>query len=377
MNKGMKKTTLALFIVIAGFMALAWLPSFLELSGDKDTPTIGVVFTQQSDEEDYYENILQVSQFAFDRFNASQAEPLDANLVSLDHRLNERNAVQDANKLIETNNVIAFIGPLFSNVAMALKPVANGNQIPLVSNFATHNDLTKDSRYVFRICASNDQLISALVNKLKPIIKEHKLNVTVYKDVSDSYSVDLADSFRQKLGKQVPFTEISFRGADGLTQLRDLNTQAWKPSKKDVLFFPVRDLIAGKILTYMETQPYMVTAVDTVNFLPLMKKIKSHKTHIRIITTSQWIPDQSKFSNEIQIAFAEHFKRPMTIVSALTFDAAWTVAHAMKRAAKNKVTLRDALVDGTPVTGVTGKIIIGKDGNRVFSKQFFREEIVK
>ena len=79
----------------------------------------------------------------------------------------------------------------------------------------------------------------------------------------------------------------------------------------------------------------------------------------------------------MEVTFQKKFTRNMTITSALTFDAAYSAAAAYQRSQDKKISLADALRDSTKVTGVTGLILIGSDGERVFSDQFLKEEVIE
>ena len=108
-----------------------------------------------------------------------------------------------------------------------------------------------------------------------------------------------------------------------------------------------------------------------------MSHLKKEKTHIRIVTTSQWLPQKSEYSRKVEEAFKEKFHRSMTIASALAYDAAYTMASAYQRSILKSVPLVQTLRDGTRLTGVTGLIFIGADGERVFSDQFIKEDVVE
>jgi ABC-type branched-subunit amino acid transport system substrate-binding protein len=281
-------------------------------------------------------------------------------------------------KVAVDDNPVAIVGPVYSNVGMGLKGWVNKTEIPMISIFATHNDLTKNSNYVFRICASNRRLVKTMAEYLIPEVQKHHLNIISFKDLSDDYSTDLADTFRIYIsGVKTNYNEVLFKGVAGIERLRDLNSKVWSPTKSDVLFMPTRDIVAAHILSAMESEPYLVAAIDTVDFLHLMKRVKSQKTHIRLVTTSQWLPQKSDYSKKVEKDFEDHFGRKMSIMSALTYDATYTAVAAYHRSQTKGTTLVQALRDGTKIRGVTGVIYIGHDGERVFSDQFLKEEIIE
>ena len=351
---------------------------------NSNKPTIVVLYTAEPpDNKEEFENLRDVAQFAFDYYQTESKMKIDAQLVAVDDRDDPQHALKALKKLFAEKKPAAIIGPLYSNVAMGLKDFINQVQIPLVSIFATHNDLTKNSQYIFRICASNRRLVKSMADYLMQEVKtqeakKHELSITVFKDLSDDYSIDLADTFRLSMeGTKVNYNEVLFKGLNGLEHLKDINSRIWSPTKKDILFLPTRDIIAGRVIASLETEPYLVAAIDTVDFLHLMTKLKSQKSHIQLATTSQWLPQKSAFSKKIEEAFQKHFHRTMTINSALTFDAAYTVAQAYQRALDKSISLDAALRDSTKITGVTGLILLGADGERRFSDQFLKKDFIE
>jgi ABC-type branched-subunit amino acid transport system substrate-binding protein len=371
---------LMFFLILFFLINAAWIPASRAANTKPAKTKMVVLYTAKSaDEAEDYENLLEVAQFAVEQVESEKKVKSGINLVAIDDKDDPQHSEKMLKKIFADGKPAAIIGPLYSNVALGLKEFVNREQVPMISIFSTHNDLTRDSTYVFRICASNRRLVKSMADYLLPEVEKDGLSITAFKDLSDDYSTDLADTFRLNVSgiNKVDYNEVLFKGVSGIEKLRDLNAKIWHPTKKDILFLPTRDIVAGRILAAMEGVPHMVAAIDTVNFQDLMKRVKHQQTHIRLVTTSQWLPQKSEFSKKIEEAFRKRFRRSMTITSALTFDAAYTAAHAHLRAVAKAVPLTTALRDSTKLTGVTGLILIGPDGERVFSDQFLKEEVLE
>lgn len=341
-------------------------------------PTVAVLYTKTGDQSEEFENLTDAARFAVEQYNLMNKTNLDFNFVEIDDKDSPAIAEKALNDLIKNNKLIAILGPTYSNVGLALKDFVNKNEIPMISIFATHNDLTKDSPYIFRACASNNGLVTNLVKHLAPQIKKNKLNVTVFKDLADSYSTDLANSFQARLGEtKVSINEVLFRGLSGLERLKDINSKVWSPNKKEILFLPTQDNVSSRILTAMESEPYVVATIEPVNFVGLFKKFKKVKTHIRMISTAQWLPGKTSFSQKVESAFKNKFGKDMKIPSALAFDATLSFLAAHERSIKKNIPLKEALKDGTKVQGITGNLAFGSNGERISNQSFIKEDLLK
>jgi branched-chain amino acid transport system substrate-binding protein len=137
---------------------------------------------------------------------------------------------------------LALVGSNASSLSKAIAEVAEGRQVPQVSNVSTADDLTwdpatgKDREFVFRVCGSD-----VVMGRLLAELARERLDarrVAILYEVGRDYSARLAKSFRERFqdtnGRRtvaefayLPL-EIDFSG-----QLREV--AAFRP---DVLFVP-------------------------------------------------------------------------------------------------------------------------------------------
>lgn len=344
----------------------------------EDKPAIVILYTKSGDAVEQFENIYDVAKFAIAEYNKLNNRNLEFKTIEIDDNDDPILAEKKLTEVLKKEKPMAIIGPIYSNVGLGLKEFVNKNQIPMISIFATHNYLTINSDYIFRICASNKRLVSTLAHHLTPIVNKNKLDVITFKDLSDHYSTDLADTFKKNLIiSKINTNEVLFRGVNGLERLKDVNSKVWNPTKKDLLFLATQDFISGKILTSMESEPFAVAAIDPVNFVGIMQKTKKSKMHLKFISTAQWLGGKSDFSKKVEVDFKVYFKRDMRIPSALTFDAVLALLSAYERSLEKKIPLTTALKDGTKVVGLTGNLALSPEGERIFTESFIKEDILQ
>ncbi len=348
--------------------------------GQIKSPSVVMLYTKTGDDTEKFENLLDVSRFALDEYNQIHHKRLNFNFTEIDDKGNASIAETSLKSVVEAEKPIAIIGPLYSNIALSLKDFVNLNKIPMISVFATHNDLTKNSEWIYRICGSNHRMVKNLVGYLSPLIRKNKLNISVFKDLSDAYSTDLADSLKREIeqrGIDTTISEVVFRGVHGLDSLKDIDSKVWSPTKKDVLFLATQDNISGKILTAMESEPFLVAAIEPVNFIEIIQKIKKNKMHMKLASTAQWVPGKSRLSRKIETAFKAKFKHDLQISAALTFDAVWSLAQSYSHSQEDGISLQKALHSQTPFYGLSGNIAFGPKGERITTESFVKEDILE
>jgi branched-chain amino acid transport system substrate-binding protein len=131
-------------------------------------------------------------------------------LVYYDERGNQIEAVNVANKMIDSDKVIAILGPNESGIAISVTPAINKAGIPLIAIAATNPRVTQPDensveKNVFRVC-----FIDPFQGKVAAQFAYDKLNVrkaAVLYDVGSDYSAWLTkyfeEAFKEAGGKLV------------------------------------------------------------------------------------------------------------------------------------------------------------------------------
>jgi branched-chain amino acid transport system substrate-binding protein len=115
-------------------------------------------------------------------------------LVSYDTGGDATKAVQLANKLIKNDHVVAIIGPSTTGDTMAVIPIVEKAQIPLVSCSAGSKITDPAKKYVFKTAQNDGLAVARIYEQLK---KEKKTKVAIL-TVSDSFG----SSGREQLKSQ-------------------------------------------------------------------------------------------------------------------------------------------------------------------------------
>lgn len=95
--------------------------------------------------------ILEGIQFALSEAGRSQGSSVPISLEVRDSDLDSAGQSNQFHELIDDRDVVAIIGPLFSNLAIRLAPLAAKAGIPMISPTATANGIAAVSRYMFQL----------------------------------------------------------------------------------------------------------------------------------------------------------------------------------------------------------------------------------
>ena len=105
-----------------------------------------------------------------------------------------------ATRLITQDKVNILLGEVASSRSLAMAPIADSNQVPMISPTSTNPRVTKDGAktrpYVFRVCFIDPfqgTVMAKFARETKKITK-----VAILRDVGSDYSVGLADYFAKK-----------------------------------------------------------------------------------------------------------------------------------------------------------------------------------
>ena len=156
-------------------------------------------------------------------------------IIALDDAGKSEEAASTVTRLITQNKVVALLGEVASSRSLAAAPIAQSNQIPLITPASTNPKVTEVGDYIFRVCFIDPFQGTVMAKFAAENLKAKK--VAILRDVKSDYSVGLADFFIKKfktLGGEIVSDasyqsgEIDFKAQ--LTQIRS--------SKPDAIFVP-------------------------------------------------------------------------------------------------------------------------------------------
>ncbi|MCK5351749.1 ABC transporter substrate-binding protein, partial [bacterium] len=144
-------------------------------------------------------------------------------------------AVAAATELINRENVVAIIGPQFSNDAIPAGEIAERASIPMICPISTNPEVTTGREYVFRMSFLDDLQGSAMADFAIGYLEIR--SAAVLFDIADLYSRGIAEVFRTRFmesgGKVLAFESYTSGEQDFTQQLNRIADR-----KPEVLYLP-------------------------------------------------------------------------------------------------------------------------------------------
>ena len=298
------------------------------------------------------------------------------NFVFSDDEGKPASAVTVGQKLINSDKVVAIVGPLTSNCCLSLAPICQQYKIPMVTGTGTNEKVTQVGDFIFRTCFI-DPFQGQVVAKLASTDLKAKTAAILY-DNGNDYSKGLAQNFQKNFeaaGGKIVDSETYLTGD------KDFNAQLTKISatNPDVLFLPdyystvaviaKQARSAGIKSTFLggdgwDSADLFSIGGDAVNGAYFSNHYSPDDTSAEVV---EFIKEfKAKYNNEVPDAMA-----------ALNYDAGKVLIQCIQKAGStDAAAIQGALkaYDGTVVSGhikfnenrdaVKSAVIIKTDGGK-------------
>lgn len=157
-------------------------------------------------------------------------------LILVDNKSDKIESANGMEKLISSDKVTAVIGALTSTNTLAMTKMAEKNSVPMVAPVATNVRVTKNKKYVSRVCFTDDFQGVVGANFGYKNLKARTAAVMV--DSKQDYSIGLSKAFEKQFkmlgGTVVKKTIITGGDKDFKAQL-----SAIKAANPDMVYIPI------------------------------------------------------------------------------------------------------------------------------------------
>lgn len=307
---------------------------------------IGVMLPTSGDAAEYGKGALGGGQLAHLQMGQDNIE-----IVVEDSQCDGKAAVSSINKLISVDGVVAIIGELCSSATLAVAPIAEENQVVLISPASTSPKITDAGDYIFRSVPS-DALQGVFAAEL--ISSEGYLRLaTLYpnEDYGKGFSEVIEQTFPKNGGTVVASESFERGSTDVRAQLTKI-----KNANPDVIFL-ISNSPDAAIASLRQIQELGLNAALYGSEGLKSTAIASADGAEGLIITSV-----NTGSDEFEAAHNAEFGNPPGPFAAQGYDAFTALAMAINEGATTGEEIKTKLYE-ISFEGVTGKIDFDENGD--------------
>jgi branched-chain amino acid transport system substrate-binding protein len=282
-------------------------------------------------------------------------------LVAYDTRGDATEAVNAVKRLTGQDKVIGIVGPNASGQAIPISSVLEEMKVPDIATVATNPKVTivdgKVKPYNFRVCFIDPYQGAAAAGYAFDVLGAK--SAAILYDVADDYSQGLTQffekTFTEKGGKIVAKEAFKTGDVDFRAPLTKI-----KESKPDVIFMPY--FFKEVALSSKQARELGIKATlmggdgwPSEQLISMAKDAVEGSYFVNHLDFND--PEVAGFRAKYKTTFG----KDVELNGFLAFDATNMLIDAVKRANSFDTTKITAALETTNMTGITGKIIIGKD----------------
>lgn len=184
-------------ILLMLIMVLALIPA---CGDDSDSIKVGLIAPLTGDVAVYGNAVKEAVELYTKEFNAAGGvNGKKIKLIAYDDKGDPTEAMNAYNKLVNSDKVVAFIGPVTSGPTFGVAQESVNLNIPGITGTATHPDVTTYGNNYFRACFEDPFQGGAIATFASDYLKA-KTGAIIY-NTSDAYSTGLKDSITAKAGE--------------------------------------------------------------------------------------------------------------------------------------------------------------------------------
>ena len=270
-----------------------------------------------------------------------------------------------AARLINENKVHAIIGDVASANSLAVAPLAQEAEIPMITPASTNPRVTAVGDYIFRTC-----FIDPLQGEAMAKFAFNELmarRVAILTDVNSDYSKGLTENFTQtftRLGGKIVAKESYFQSdSDFKGQLYKIRSR-----RPDAVYLPGYFGQTGVIAKQARRLKMLMPLLGGDGWdSPELWKLGGNALNNTYITNHFAVDNPAAEVRDFIKKYEAKFNEKPDSLAALGYDAVYVLADAVRRAGTTDgELLRDAIAQTKNISGVSGKIAqIDKNRNAV------------
>jgi branched-chain amino acid transport system substrate-binding protein len=286
-------------------------------------------------------------------------------LIEFDNRgtaLHSKRAAENAVKA----GVMAVFGASWSSHSLAMAPVLQAAQIPMISPLSTSPEVTRVGDYIFRVC-----FIDPFQGRIMAgfAVKDlHAKTAAILINANERYSEGLAaffhKSFVRQGGRVVFETHYLSNTEDFSSDLKEITSL-----QPDVIFVPGNGLDSGRIIKQARDLGYAAPILGGDGWGGEEMYSQAGSALTGAYFSGHWHHQGESLKNRQFVKrYSKIYGAGEIGAAALAYDAVFLYADAAKRAGSlNPAKVRDSLAMTNNYKGLTGNITFDQHGDPIKS----------
>ncbi|MCT4596928.1 MAG: ABC transporter substrate-binding protein [Vallitalea sp.] len=329
-------------------------------SSNEEVVKIGLITAETGDIAQYGMAVENAVKLAADEINtAGGIDGKKIKLVIYDNKGDAQESVTLFRRLVNNDKIDALIGPVISGTTLAVAPLAEESEIPMITPTATALNVTPEYEYVFRACYTDPYQGTILA---KYALKElDAKNIAILYNTGSDYSAGLAEVFKgvaedggAKIVNYVGYTNDDVDFNSVLTNV--------KANEPDLIFIPDYYNKVGVIATTIKELGIDATLLGPDGWDGVQEE------YIDVVEggyfgNHYYAGDESKIVKDFVKTYTDKYSETPNALAALGYDAMKIMANAIDKAdsTNNKKILEQIKL--TSLDLVTGHITFDENGD--------------
>ncbi|MDK2866725.1 MAG: branched-chain amino acid transport system substrate-binding protein [Clostridiales bacterium] len=299
---------------------------------------IGAMGPETGDYSMYGISVVNGAKLAAKEINAAGGiNGAQIEIVDYDSKGDKTEAVNAYNRMRDQDGVVAVVGGTFSGTTLAVKEIAVGDNMPVLSPTATNGEVTLDAPNVFRACYTDPyQGATAAVFAAENLGAK---KAAVLYNIEDPYSEGLAVAFNEKfasLGTVTNYEGYTKNDADFRAILTKIAAE-----DPDVIFLPDYIAKVGVILSQIQELGLTMVPIGGDGWDGIEADYADVAEGAYFANHYAKTDDAPIVQNFIKAYEAEYGSTPNAL-AALAYDSAYIMAEAIQRAGSTEA---QAIID--------------------------------
>ena len=284
-------------------------------------------------------------------------------LIIEDGACDPKSGVNAINKLIASDKPIAIVGEVCSGVTLAIAPIAQSNQIVLISPASTHPDITDLGDYVFRVIPSDALRSQIFAEYIATLGHKSAYVLAINNESGKGIEMNFKKFFELNGGKVIGsefYTPDATTVKTQLTKIRQLNP--------DIIL--AISQVTDAVIVLKEAKElaidlplfFLTEALDDPSVIRNAGNAANGATYISFAI------NESKKNQEFQTAYKNRFNEEPNLFAPEAYDAVMIIAKQLSVLMKDKKdisakNLESILYNVSNFDGASGLISFDKNGD--------------